>query len=79
MNNVKKNCTFLNGWLPLVRHCLVGAHAAGCAQAEPQTATDDDDVDEDDDDHSLTTKTAYSNICEQMCHRVSSVSWGWGG
>ena len=27
----------------LVRHCLVGAHAAGCAQAEPQTATDDDD------------------------------------
>ena len=24
----------------LVRHCLVGAHAAGCAQAEPQTATD---------------------------------------
>ena len=25
----------------LVRHCLVGAHAAGCAQAEPQTATDE--------------------------------------
>ena len=24
----------------LVRHCLVGAHAAGCAQAEPQTATE---------------------------------------
>ena len=24
----------------LVRQCLVGAHAAGCAQAEPQTATD---------------------------------------
>ena len=23
----------------LVRHCLVGAHAAGCAQAELQTAT----------------------------------------
>ena len=20
LNNVKKNCTFLNGWLPLLRH-----------------------------------------------------------
>ena len=24
----------------LVRHCLVGAHAAGCAEAELQTATE---------------------------------------
>ena len=40
MNNVKKNCTFLTRWLPLVVHRL-----------DDDNVDDDDDHDVDDDDN----------------------------